>query len=111
MDKLLSYQFEYIDELGERHVVDFTIGEYDNLMVLLWDKCYEEWGDCKGRAWCGTCHIEVLDGTITEPMDIDETKTLSGLPNLTTQSRLACQIPIDANLSGLTFKMLKDDGR
>ena len=47
----------YKDELEVDHQVECAEFEYNNLMELLFDKKGQEWGDCKGRAWCGTCHI------------------------------------------------------
>ncbi len=87
----------------------FRTNEYHNLMELLFDKYMEEWGDCKGRAWCGTCHIQIMEGSISEKMDADERHTLSQIGKVTQQSRLACQIPVNAELNQIVFKILKDD--
>ncbi|MGL1885506.1 MAG: 2Fe-2S iron-sulfur cluster-binding protein [Reichenbachiella sp.] len=77
-------------------------------MILIFDQCIEEWGDCKGRAWCGTCHIEIISDSLVSDMNLDETHTLNRLANRTTSSRLACQIPTDEHLAGLEFKILGD---
>ncbi len=74
-------------------------------MELLFDKYVEEWGDCKGRAWCGTCHIGIIEGLITEKMDADEKFTLSKIRDATKNSRLACQIPVNGKLNNMVFKM------
>ncbi|MGB5437676.1 MAG: 2Fe-2S iron-sulfur cluster-binding protein [Maribacter sp.] len=74
-------------------------------MELLFDKYVEDWGDCKGRAWCGTCHIEILEGNIDLQMDDDERHTLSKIHGRTSKSRLACQIPINEELNNIVFKM------
>lgn len=107
--KVDTREFTYIDEFGHTHQVTFRVNEYENLMILLFDQCGEEWGDCKGRAWCGTCHIQVLNGVISEAMDGEEKNTLSKLPNETAHSRLACQISAIEELSNITFKILGDE--
>ena len=74
-------------------------------MELLFDKYVEDWDDCKGRAWCGTCHIEILEGNIDEIMGEDERHTLSKIDGFTGNSRLACQIPVSEKLDNMVFKM------
>ncbi|MEP1780369.1 2Fe-2S iron-sulfur cluster-binding protein, partial [Reichenbachiella sp.] len=71
----MSYSFDIIDVRNEWLTIEFIPNKYDNLMILLYDRCIEEWGDCKGRAWCGTCHIEIVSGEIPRELDIDEKKT------------------------------------
>lgn len=105
----MDYSFEIVNEKDEFQTIQFVPNEYDNLMILLYDRCIEEWGDCKGRAWCGTCHIEMIRGAIPAQLEKDERVTLNGLPNLTSASRLACQIPANEQLNGMRFRILKDD--
>lgn len=97
-----------INELGEETNLKFRIMEYNNLMDLVLNELWEEWGDCRGRAMCGTCHIEILDGKTTNTMDPFEANTLDNLPNKTSQSRLACQITIDKSIHNMRFRILKD---
>ena len=52
---LKKLSLTYIDEFGETCQADFNNHEYHSLMELLFDKYLQDWGDCKGRAWCGTC--------------------------------------------------------
>jgi len=96
-----------IDEFGHKTTIDYTPYEYDNLMELVVNELWEEWGDCLGRAMCGTCHIEILNGKVGEKESF-EAHTIDGLPNKTKQSRLACQIIPDQSINDLTFKILKD---
>ncbi|MCK0156131.1 (2Fe-2S)-binding protein [Cellulophaga sp. F20128] len=103
------YTFTFYDEVGEKYEASFVVNEYHSLMELLFDKYAEDWGDCRGRAWCGTCHIEILDGIVEEAMDADERNTLSKLTNTVKTSRLACQIPVNSKLNNLVFKILKDN--
>ena len=102
-----SYAFTYINEFDEACTAEFEINEYHSLMELLFDKYMEDWGDCRGRAWCGTCHIQVLEGNISEKMDADEKSTLSKIDGVTENSRLACQIPVNADLHNLVFRIME----
>lgn len=97
-----------IDEFGEEKTLDYQPYEYRNLMELVLNELYEEWGDCMGRAMCGTCHIEILHGEPGEEMESFEEHTLDGLPNKTSTSRLACQITIDKSINNMKFRILKD---
>ena len=103
-----NYSLTYYDEFDKQCRAHFTINEYHNLMELLFDKYVEDWGDCKGRAWCGTCHIEIIEGSITEKMNSDEKLTLSKIGDYGPQSRLACQIPVTPQLDDIVFKIITD---
>jgi len=83
-----NYSLTYYDEFGLQSHAHFKDNEYHNLMELLFDKYIEEWGDCKGRAWCGTCHIEILQGNLSEKLDEDEKRTLSKINRITNRSLL-----------------------
>lgn len=103
-----NYSLTYYDELNQQCHAHFAVNEYHNLMELLFDKYVEEWGDCKGRAWCGTCHIEIIEGSITEKIDDDEKLTLSKIGDYGPQNRLACQIPVTPQLNGIVFRIITD---
>lgn len=96
-----------IDESENERSLHFKPLEYRNLMDLIYNELWEEWGDCKGRAMCGTCHIEILEGELGEA-DEYERYTLEGLPNKTDRSRLACQILTDRSIDQMRFRILKD---
>lgn len=102
-----SYSFTYINEFDEEIKAEFKLNEYHNLMELLFDKYMEDVGDCKGRAWCGTCHIQILEGSLSGKMDIDEKDTLSKSEDVAQNSRLACQIPVNAELHNLVFRIVE----
>lgn len=101
-----NYSLTYFNEFGESRNAHFKTNEYHNLMELLFDKYVEDWGDCKGRAWCGTCHIQIIQGQISENVDAVEKHTLSKIGNVSESSRLACQIPINGELNGLVFRIM-----
>lgn len=103
------YSFTYFNEFDEEFTAQFKVNEYHNLMELLFDKYMQDWGDCKGRAWCGTCHIQIIEGTISETMDADERNTLSKLFEVAENSRLACQIPVNAELHNMVFRIMDWD--
>lgn len=96
-----------IDDLGKESILEYKPFEYRNLMDLILNELWIEWGDCKGRAMCGTCHIEILEGEPGEK-DAYEADTLNNLPNNTASSRLACQIMVDDEIDNLKFRILKD---
>ncbi len=99
----------YFNEFDEKCHADFKTHAYHSLMELLFDKYIEDWGDCKGRSWCGTCHIQIIEGAISEKMSADEKLTLSKIKVSSPESRLACQIPVTSELNGLVFKIVGDN--
>ncbi len=103
------YTFTYIDEFGDSNTAICSLNEYHSLMELLFDKYLQEWGDCKGRAWCGTCHIQILQGALSSKIEVDEKQTLSQLEDASSLSRLACQIPVNGDLHNLVFKIVTDN--
>jgi len=60
-------------------------------------------GDCRGRAWCGTCHIEILEGHLGQAMEPEEAHRLPKQYNRTARSPLARQIPLKAGLVQIVF--------
>lgn len=97
-----------IDEFGEETSLTFKILEYNNLMDLILNELWEEWGDCRGQAMCGTCQIEILSGSSRNKIESTEAETLRLLPNKTSRSRLACQIILDRSIHNMRFRILKD---
>ncbi|WP_197169488.1 2Fe-2S iron-sulfur cluster-binding protein [Novipirellula galeiformis] len=93
---------------GTKHVVEFRRHAYNNLMEMIVNELYENIGDCKGHAWCGTCHVEIVSGMLHEEMNRDETMTLDKLPNAAASSRLACQIMTDERIDSMVFRVLGD---
>lgn len=96
-----------VNELEEERTVEYAPYEYNNLMELVYNELWEDWGDCKGRAMCGTCHVEVLEGQPGATDDFEQ-HTLEGLPNITNRSRLACQLTMTPALNNMKFRILKD---
>ena len=78
-------------------------------MEFIQDGGYEDWGDCRGRAWCATCHIKILMNKILPLSDRIEKHRLEQLSNLTNQSRLACQIPLNVEIHQMEIFHIGDD--
>lgn len=83
---------------------------YPNLMVLILDKLYPpDFGECKGRGQCGTCHIHILDYPHEfEERSGNENNTLSKMASTRANSRLACQIMVNSKINGLRVKVTGD---
>jgi 2Fe-2S ferredoxin len=91
---------------GEVHAIEVPTDISLSLMEILKASDYPVEAACGGMALCATCHIEVLEGEVhREPTDA-ELDMLDTLPNATTNSRLACQIPITPSLEGLTIRLV-----
>jgi len=101
--------FYYRDSIGTKHRVDFKVNEYCHLMELIWDQGLEDWGDCKGRAWCGTCHVSAPKLSAVKDMDQDESVCQAQLPNRTADSRLSCQIHLKDTLQAKEIEYLGDE--
>jgi len=102
-----KYSLEYIDSFGESHHMVFHKWEYMNLMEMLWDRSIEDWGDCKGRAWCGTCQVKVIQSNAQlTNYDSEENHCLSKQENRNPCSRLACQLEITESLNGAKLAFL-----
>ncbi|HYG37152.1 MAG TPA: 2Fe-2S iron-sulfur cluster-binding protein [Cytophagales bacterium] len=101
-----------ISSSGRKHVLKTFRGEYRNLMMLIYDQCYEDIGECKGIALCGTCHVQVLHSpTPLDNIDEQEKETLSNLYHRDEASRLSCQIMVDERINGLIVKVMTETGQ
>lgn len=75
-----------------------------SLMEVLKASDYPVLATCGGMALCATCHVEVIEGgdKLGEPNDA-ELDMIDTLPNATSNSRLACQLRLDARMNGTVF--------
>lgn len=105
------YHFYYTDSCGKRHKFNFELNSYNSIMELIWDKGYEDWGDCRGRSWCGTCHVKMQHNSVKEfeILDIDERQCLSQLYHRGEGSRLSCQVLLDKNIHKVEFAFIGDE--
>jgi ferredoxin, 2Fe-2S len=80
-----------------------------NLMEFLKGNEYDILATCGGMALCATCHVEVLSGfDRLPPIGDDEYAMLDTLPNITSSSRLSCQLRLHENLDNITVRIMGD---
>ncbi len=86
-----------------------------NLMEIIRDHGYEDWGECRGRAWCRTCHIRI-EPALNNPGSNsnnhvlpDEEVALGELETRYPNSRLACQVAIEPVLKGAKLIYVGDN--
>ncbi len=97
-----------VDRAGEPHEVSAEPG--DVLMHVLRDKVDYDIGICGGEISCGTCLVR-LSAQWREHITAageDETEMLEAL-DAGADSRLACQIVVDAAAAGMQATILQED--
>ena len=96
----------FINSFDEEFSIVLSLyNQIDNLMEVIRDNGYEDWGKCGGQSKCGTCHISI-DQDTTDAIFDDEEHVLNALLNRTETSRLACQIDIVKTLDGAILRYL-----
>ena len=96
----------FIDPQGAEHVVDAPVGR--SLMQVALDHSVPGiLGDCGGACSCATCHGYVDAGYLHKlpPRSETEVFMLEGVPDLRENSRLCCQIRLQAALDGLRVQL------
>lgn len=96
------------DMYDEVFNLSFTKHQYPSLRVLIANNYPEEFGECKGRGLCGTCHIKVTAGKLNERIEASEKEILSKQLDIDNNSRLACQIMLNENINNMTFKIINN---
>ncbi|HAT75733.1 MAG TPA: ferredoxin [Flavobacterium sp.] len=96
------------DRKGQVHQVKVPTDMALNLMQVV--RAYElepigTIGLCGGMAMCHTCQCYALNEVNLPEKRETELATLSRLPNIKTNSRLSCQIPVTAALDGLEIEL------
>src|SRR6186713_2722123 len=107
MDGMITFHVE--DHTGSVQLVEIPEGITLSLMEVLKASEYSIPATCGGMALCATCHVEVKEGleNLSEPKDA-ELDMIDTLPNATTRSRLACQIPVAENIQDAVFVVCND---
>lgn len=83
----------------------------DWLMQPLRDNNLDVDAACGGCVSCGTCHVYVENGLERlPPISDEEAALISGLSNERSNSRLSCQIRLDASLDGMHVTVAPADG-
>jgi 2Fe-2S ferredoxin len=95
---------------GEERTIDVPLGL--TVMQALRDGgTHELLALCGGACSCATCHVYV-DASFAAalpPMSEDENDLLDGSGHRNESSRLSCQIPLTAGLSGLRVTIAPED--
>lgn len=81
--------------------------QYANLMELIDNSYPEDFGECKGRGLCGTCHVKTKD-ILTETLTNKELNTLKKVSDSDLTSRLACQIELTKELNNKKFTIITE---
>jgi len=85
-------------------------GEYRDLKCLIQDRLYaEDFGQCGGMGRCATCMV-VINGLKGKASLLrrNEAVTLKRMSQEGADIRLACQIPVDDNLSNTVIRVLEN---
>jgi 2Fe-2S ferredoxin len=100
---------EFVNQFNSRYIIKVAYqNQLDNLMEIIRDYGYEDWGECRGRAWCKTCHVS-LSSMQGHAIGSQEKQALEDVLNKKNDSRLACQIPIKKELDGAVITYLGDN--
>ena len=97
-------------ESGERQPIEVPTDMQLSLMEVLKASEYPVQATCGGMAICATCHVEVLEGADSYKEATDpELDMLDTLPEVTDNSRLACQMRIADDMDGLVVRILASE--
>ena len=99
-----------VDRDGTERVIEGMAG-MSVMEALREGGCDEVQAVCGGCCSCATCHVYV-DPDFADrlpPMSRDEAGMLEGLSHRTPQSRLSCQLPVTAAMSGLRVTVAPEE--
>lgn len=98
------------DRNGERRDIEIPEDINLSLMEVLKASEYNILATCGGMALCATCHIQVLEGLDSLPTPNDsELEMLDTLPDADYDSRLSCQIRVNASLNNAVIRIRGDE--
>ena len=101
---MITFEVRYGE--GEGRVIEVPEDISLSLMEVLRASEYSIAATCGGIALCATCYVEVVEGhELLEPATEAELDMLDTLPASTGQSRLACQIRINARLQNAVVRL------
>ena len=92
---------------SEEYKIQTYAGEYRDLKCLIQDRLFtDDFGQCGGMGRCGTCIVGI--GGLKEHSAFlrNEETTLHRIAPGIDDIRLACQIPVDDELSNLTITII-----
>lgn len=91
---------------GTEHRLQTYRYEYRNLRDLIADKLFiDGFGECGGVGRCATCLVNIIDRP--EGSERNERTTLNKAGIVNPKVRLACQIPLDDDLSNVRIEILE----
>jgi ferredoxin, 2Fe-2S len=83
-----------------------------SLMEVIRDAGFDELlALCGGCCSCATCHVHIDDASLAKMTGIsdDENDLLDSSDHRNANSRLACQVPLTAQLSGMIVTIAMED--
>ena len=98
----MTIQLHVVDLAGETRTIDGEIG--NSLMEIIRSSGIDDIpAYCGGCCSCASCHVHVdpAFASMLPPMSQDEDDLLDGSEHRAAGSRLSCQIPASAALSGI----------
>ena len=98
-----------VDRNGIEHEIEARAGL--KVMENLRELDYGVAAVCGGMCSCATCHVHVDPelAHLLPPMSADENELLESSSHRNERSRLSCQIPMRAELSGLRVTIAEED--
>ena len=97
----------YVLHDGTRRELDVADG-VSLMQAAISNGIYDIVGDCGGSASCATCHVYVQEEFVEKvpPANTRESETLQcTAAELKSNSRLCCQISMDASLDGIVVEV------
>lgn len=92
-----------VDIDNEKYTIDIDLDLNLSLMDVVRDAGFPM-GNCGGMALCASCHCYVNNNAQLKMQSEEEKEMLDQLPNSdVNSSRLICQIPVTAELDGVTL--------
>ena len=80
-----------------------------SLMEFLKGNEYDILATCGGMALCATCHVQIVEGfEALKEIEDAEYAMLDNLPNITSTSRLSCQLNLNSTLNNIKLKIMGD---
>ena len=111
MNKSNLVVIHVIDRKGEKHTIEAEVGKTLKDVVLS-NIPMSHFGDCGGCCACATCHMYVessynwaMNGS---ELNEEEKDMLEMADNITSESRLGCQIEVNPQMDGMTITVAQD---
>lgn len=101
-----SIQIEVIDREGEKHILTAPTDMNLNVMEVMRLHELPVKATCGGMAMCATCQVYIeSDHELPEMQDAEQDMLDEAFFVDDDKSRLACQIPIDAQIDGIKITL------